>query len=316
MKVLVTGGAGYIGDAVVENLIRKGHHVHVVDKLLYTDSYMRPGCKFTRVDVRSPEFFEILNDNHWDAVIHLAAIVGDGACNTNPTETVSINEEFVRDLVKSTPAATRLIFASTCSVYGANNDILNEDSPTNPLSLYAGTKLRAEGYILQHPNNVVFRLGTLFGISTPFGRIRADLVANILTFKACAGEKITVFGGDQWRPLVHVRDVGRVFAQAAEMPYKGTFILSHNNYKIIDVANYVMDAAPQNGGLEVTEMKFEDLRNYKVDNTKAIKNLIHTRIGLEEGILEIIKIQKEGRIKTPWATHYHNAKYIKEYNES
>jgi nucleoside-diphosphate-sugar epimerase len=313
MKVLVTGGAGYIGDSVVENLLRLGHKVWVVDNLLYTDSYMRPGCEFTKCDVRSPEFFSILNDNYWDAVVHLAAIVGDGACQANPEETASVNEEFVKDLVKSTRGSTKLIFASTCSVYGANNEWLNEDSPTNPLSLYAGTKLNAETHIARHPSHVIFRLGTLFGISTPFGRIRADLVANILAFKACEEQKLTVFGGEQWRPMLHVRDAGRIFAEAVDSDYTGTFILSHKNYKISEVAQTIMDIIDSAGGVEVTDMKFEDLRNYKVSNEKAEFHSIESNISLNEGVIEIlVKYKIEGRIKNPWLTQYHNAKFIKE----
>lgn len=315
VRVLVTGGAGYIGDSVVENLLEAGHDVTVVDKLLYTDSYMRPGCEFHRLDVRSPEFFEILNDNYWDAVIHLAALVGDGACAVDPQETVEINEEFVRDLAKSVPGSTKLIFASTCSVYGANNELLNEGSAANPLSLYAGTKLNAEKFVSQHNNHVIFRLGTLFGMSSPFGRIRADLVANILTFKALDGEQLTVFGGEQWRPLVHVRDVGRIFSDAVLKDYEGTFILSQANYRILDVATSISDIVGSNAGMKITDMKFEDLRNYKVDNSKAKAAGIEAEITLHNGILEMTKTYGHGgngRIKNPWLKQYHNAKYIKE----
>lgn len=314
MRVLVTGGAGYIGDAVVDNLLAFGHDVSVIDSLLYTDSYMRPGVSFVRADVRQDEFvIDLVKLGTWDAVIHLAAIVGDGACQANPERTVSINEEFVIRLAEATPHTTRLIFASTCSVYGANNELLDENSDTNPLSLYAGTKLNAEKYVSRHPNHVIFRLGTLFGISSPFGRIRADLVANILTFKACLGEKLTVFGGEQWRPLVHVKDVGRIFAESVDKKYTGAFVLSHSNHKITDVANTVMNLVSDNGGLEITDMKFEDLRNYKVSNDKARRAGMLPLISLEEGIREIVEVYKmEGRIKDPWIKQYHNARFIKE----
>lgn len=314
MKVLVTGGAGYIGDSVVENLLGAGHEVDVIDKLLYTDSYMRPNITFIREDIRTPGLiFDLAKAGAWDAVIHLAAIVGDGACQAHPEETVSINEAFVSQLVDSLHKDTRLIFASTCSVYGANNEALDELSETNPLSLYAGTKLNAEKHVRRHWNHVIFRLGTLFGISSPFGRIRADLVANILAFKACEGQKLTVFGGEQWRPMLHVRDAGRIFAEAVTQPYVGTFILSHHNYKISDVANTVLEIVGGNGGIEVTDMKFEDLRNYRVQNKKALLHGIESEISLNEGIKEIlIKYKLEGRIKNPWLTQYHNAKFIKE----
>lgn len=314
MRVLVTGGAGYIGDVVVENLLKQGYDVTVIDSLLYTDSYMRPGINFVRTDIRNDKLvIDMAKKGFWDIVIHLAAIVGDGACQANPEETVSINEDFVGRLVDVLPSWTRLIFASTCSVYGSNNDLLDENSPTNPLSLYAGTKLNAEKQVRRHSNHVIFRLGTLFGISSPFGRIRADLVANILAFKACMGEGLTVFGGEQWRPLIHVKDVGRIFAESANENYKGTFILSHKNYKIVDVASTVTKLINNHGGLQITDMKFEDIRNYKVSNRKAFRTGIKATLTLSEGICEIIDVYKDqGRIKNPWISKYHNAKFIKE----
>lgn len=314
MKVLVTGGVGYIGDSVVENLLSDGHKVSVVDNLLYTDSYMRPDVTFVRDDIRNPSIvLKPASEGAWDAIIHLAAIVGDGACQAAPDETVSINETFVHNLVNSLHHRTRLIFASTCSVYGANNELLDESSKTNPLSLYAGTKLNAEKHISRHANHVIFRLGTLFGISTPFGRIRSDLVANILAFKACEGKRLTVFGGEQWRPMLHVRDAGRIFAEAVAQSYVGTFILSHHNYKISDVARSVMEIVGGGGGIQVTDMKFEDLRNYRVQNEKALLHGIKSEISLNEGIEEIlIKYKLEGRIKNPWLTQYNNARCIRE----
>ncbi len=317
MRVLVTGGAGYIGDSVVENLLEQGHDVSVIDSLLYTNSYMRPDITFIREDIRTPGvIFDMLEWGVWDAVIHLAAIVGDGACQADPLETVCVNESFVEEMVKHLKPETRLIFASTCSVYGANNNVLDELSDTNPLSLYAGTKLNAEKHIREHPNHVIFRLGTLFGLSSPFGRIRSDLVANILTFKACEGKKLTVFGGEQWRPMLHVRDAGRIFAESVDTDYKGTFILSHKNYKISDVAKSIMEEVHGNGGIEVTDMKFEDLRNYQVQNEKAQLHGIESKISLEAGIREIvIKYKHEGRIKNPWLTQYNNAKFIRSNHE-
>jgi nucleoside-diphosphate-sugar epimerase len=312
MGVLVIGNAGYIGDSVVENLLLSNYSVCGIDRLMYTDSYMRPNIEFIRADIRDKEF-EYLMLNKWDAVIHLAAIVGDGACQANPQETVSVNEDFVAKLVGLLSKETRLIFASTCSVYGANNDLLDENSNVNPLSLYAGTKLKAEDYVRKHSNHVIFRLGTLFGLSSPFARIRSDLVANTLAFKACEGNKLTVFGGEQWRPLVHVKDVGRIFAEAVEKKYVGTFILSYDNYKIIDIAKVIDRLVGDSGGLEVTDMKFEDLRNYRVNNNKAKREGILPDISLYEGIDEIVEVYKrQGRIKNPWLTQYNNAKFIKE----
>ena len=317
MRVLVTGGAGYIGDSVVETLLEMGCQVSVVDKLLYSDSYMRPGVDFHNIDILSPDFVHFLMRNKYDAIVHLAAIVGDGACASNPDLTVRTNEDIVRDItdyILYFHPNTRLIFASTCSVYGVNNETLDEDSVTQPLSLYAGTKLNAEKAIEGSgiKNYVIFRLGTLFGLSTPFARIRADLVANILAFRACEGRDLTVFGGEQWRPLIHVRDVGRIFAEAVDDDYTGKFVLSHRNYKIADIADEIMENVSTSSRLVKTEAKFEDLRNYKVNNTKSLQNGILTHLTLKDGIRELEQAYRSGRIKDPWILPYHNAKFMKE----
>lgn len=315
MRVLVTGGAGYIGDCVVENLLDKGFEVTVVDKLLYTDTYLRPNVEFYNYDILGPDFIHFLARRRFDSIVHLAAIVGDGACQANPELTAETNEEIVRHIteyIRYFSPTTRLIFASTCSVYGDNSEILNESSDTRPLSLYAGTKLNAEKCIEQLDNYVIFRLGTLFGMSTPFARVRADLVANILTFKSCEKKPITVFGGDQWRPLIHVKDVGRIFAESVEDEYIGDYILSAKNYKIIDVAKEIMTIAGPDGDLIITEAKFEDLRNYKVDNSKSLAVGCLARLSLADGVREMKEIFESGRIKNPWITQYHNAKFMKE----
>lgn len=314
MNILVTGGCGYIGDCVVENLVDTGHNVTVVDNLTYTDSYMRPGVEFKRGCITKDWFPYFLARRKFHAIIHLAAVVGDGACQQNPDYTVNVNEVAVRTISRhAKEMGARLIFASTCSVYGNNSDILTEESPTNPLSLYAGTKLNAEKIIKDTLDNyVIFRLGTLFGVSTPFARIRADLIANILTFKGVENQPLTVFGGEQWRPLVHVRDVGKVFAEAVDEKFVGTYIVSTKNYKIIDVANEVK--AITGAEVSVTDMKFEDLRNYKVDTAKAdAAGAYANNISLYKGIVEMVNLVRSGRIKNPWISKYHNAKFMKEH---
>ena len=148
-----------------------------------------------------------------DAVIWLAALVGDGACAINPELTFEINAESVRFLAQN--FKKRIVFLSTCSVYGAQEGLLDETSTINPLSEYASSKVQAEEY-LQDSNAIIFRLGTLFGISDEFSRIRLDLVVNILVTKAFTEGKLTVFGGDQWRPLLHVTDVANAISHTIE----------------------------------------------------------------------------------------------------
>lgn len=312
-RILVTGGAGYIGDAVVHFLLTKASTSPLVlDNLSYGGAYMRP-IKFVRADITDYiKMEEMFSDGDgFDAVVHLAAIVGDGACAVDEARTIEVNENATKniaDLCKRTN--TRMIFASTCSVYGSNNEVLNENSATNPLSLYAGTKLNAEQYIKDTVDDyVIFRLGTLFGMSTPHARIRCDLVANILTYKAALGQTLTVFGGSQWRPLLHVKDAAVAFSNAATGRFKkGTYILSRENITIADLADLIVDEVGQ-GDVEKTESKFEDLRNYKVDNSKSKSQHYYSCFGLRSGIAQMAEIMRDGRIADIWSSQFHNAKF-------
>lgn len=323
MRVLVTGGAGYIGDAAVEYLLSHGHHVTVYDSLLYGGAYMRQdhNLNFVRGDVRDILKLNSLIANH-DSVLHLAAIVGDGACQTNAELTVEVNDKATQEIASVCRGLNkRLVFASTCSVYGANNDPLDEDSPTAPLSLYAGTKLTAESYVREVPQHYIFRLGTLFGISAEHARLRCDLVANLLTYKAMTDQTLTVFGGEQWRPLLHVKDAGELMAMAAVRkvgktahgadlggPF-GTYILSARNITISQLAQSVLSICDKpHSQMQVTEMPFEDQRNYRVSTDRRGKFFL-PRYNLFSGIHEMAQVVKEGRIANLWDIKHHNAKF-------
>ena len=175
MNILVVGGAGYIGGAITDILETTDHNTRVYDCLMYEESYRKP-IDFVYGDVRDRQ--RLSEQLAWaDAVIWLAALVGDGACAINPQLSAEINQYCVKWLSENYDG--RIIFTSTCSVYGAQKDILTEESLTDPLSIYAITKLAAEEY-LKSKNALVFRLGTLFGVSDLFARLRLDLVVNIL----------------------------------------------------------------------------------------------------------------------------------------
>lgn len=310
-RVLITGGAGYIGDCIADFLVEDAN-VTVVDSLMFEDHYMRPNVEFVRMDIRSDEFVDFVKRGRFDAVVHMAAIVGDGACAVDERLTRETNVDAVERLVGTLPKSTRLIFASTCSVYGASDDMLTEESPTNPLSLYASTKLEAEEIVKNSGlNYTIFRLGTIFGMSSPFARIRADLVVNILSYRACCGMDYSVYGGEQWRPLVSVTDVARNFANAVfRRDIVGTYILSHKNYTILDVGREVERCIATDAKLDIRDMPFEDMRNYRVDNTKATNAGLHCRGWLQAGIMDIQAVFNDGRIPNPWALKYHNAKFM------
>ena len=322
MRILITGGAGYIGDAAVEYLLGRSMLVTVLDKLLYGGSYMRQhkNLSFVRGDIRDKERMAILVSRH-DAVLHLAAIVGDGACQVSPKQTLEVNQDATAYIAALCAEQNkRMVFASTCSVYGSNDEELTEDSETNPLSIYAGTKLNAETHVRAVPQHYIFRLGTLFGISASHARLRCDLVANILTYRAMSGQKLKVFGGEQWRPLLHVKDAGELMAMATvRSTYSkqdafgfGTYILSRKNYRMVDLAASILTICDLPlTQMEVTSMPFEDQRNYRV-SAKRKGRVWLPRFHLHNGIEDMARVVEEGRIADLWSASHHNARYVKE----
>jgi nucleoside-diphosphate-sugar epimerase len=309
MKVLVVGGAGYVGGAITDLLLKKKkYEVIVYDNLLYEETYLKE-CDFVNGDIREEK--KILHYLKWaDVVIWTAALVGDGACSINPDLTLDINLKTVKFLVKN--YNRRIIFFSTCSVYGAQDGILNENSPTKPLSVYANSKLMAEKLLI-HKNAIIFRLGTLFGIADKFSRIRLDLVVNTLVAKALQLKKISVFGGDQYRPLLHVKDVARAVELAIESKKKGIYNLHYYNAVIHEIATRIKKYFKKIKILKV-DMKFEDLRNYRVNSDKAKKDLKFKPIyNLDYGIRELIAILKEKRIKDINNPRYTNQIYLNKF---
>lgn len=305
-KVLVAGGAGYIGGAVTNSLIKKEIPFAVYDNLLYEHQYLKP-VEFIYGDVRDTDkLAQILPE--FSHIIWLAAIVGDGACQVKPELTVSINQESVRWLSEN--FAGRIIFTSTCSVYGQHQEIVDENSPVKPLSLYAQTKLAAEKF-LQNKNSLILRLGTVFGVSDRFSRIRMDLVVNYMTGLALTEGKIKVFGGEQWRPLQHVEDVAQVIVNNLEKETKGIYNIATINIQIKDLAEIIRRLT----GCEIerTGREFEDPRNYRVSTEKAIKDRVLDLAeihNIEYGAKQIMSLIQTGRMKFGESDIYFNEKHI------
>jgi nucleoside-diphosphate-sugar epimerase len=291
MKVLVVGGAGYVGGAVVDLLSQGLYDIHVYDSLLYEEAYRRE-VPFTRGDVRDWDRLGPLVQEA-DVIVWLAAIVGDGACQVNADEARSVNQASVEALSQATDA--RIIFMSTCSVYGAQQGVLTEESPTNPLSVYAETKVEAEA-ALANSNSLVFRLGTLFGVGDLYSRIRLDLVVNTLVARAHTRGALTVFGGDQFRPLLHVKDVARQIEGALTSEVTGVFNLGRQNIRIIDLAHQVRSHFPD-VEMEVQDIPFEDQRNYRVRWAHAEEELgFEPHFTVDDGILEVKQLLLDRRI--------------------
>jgi nucleoside-diphosphate-sugar epimerase len=310
MRVLVVGGAGYVGGAVTDLLFKSGHEFRVYDALLYEESY-RKQVYFVYGDVRDER--RLKPQLEWaEAVVWLAALVGDGACQLSPDVSAAINQAPVCWLAENYDG--RIIFTSTCSVYGAKDDlILDEEAPTNPLSVYAATKLAAEAY-LADKNAIIFRLATLFGVGDQFSRIRLDLVVNTLTMAAYLRGKISVFGGDQSRPLLHVRDVARAVVANLMTDNTGIFNLHRQNVRIVDLARQVRNHFPD-VVIDCSHAKYQDTRNYRVSSEKArLAFGFRPAYSIDDGIEEVKILLESGRLRQLDNPRYVNHAFLSQFN--
>jgi nucleoside-diphosphate-sugar epimerase len=315
MRVLVCGGAGYIGGMTCDILKRENVDVTIYDNLLYESRFLKD-IPFIFGDIRDTEKLLSISKDY-DVIVLMSALVGDPACSVDPVLTESINYKAIKDFCKNVEPTKHIIFMSTCSVYGAQDGILNENSPTDPLSSYAMTKLKAEQHVLER-GGTIFRLGTVFGLGDTYSRLRMDLVVNVLTMKAIKHGEITINGGEQWRPIIAVRDIAEYITEACFKKQTGIYILSKENVIIKELGEKIATIIP---GTKVnyTEISFQDARNYKVDNTKALIDFKYKPVvTVEDEVDKMIKIFSENRVLDPEDKIYHNGAYLrnkKEINE-
>ncbi len=327
-RVLVIGGAGYLGSVLVRKLLQHKYSVRVLDNLTYGDEGIKElegkaGFEFQQGDIRN--IHDVVTAvSGVDAVMHLAAIVGDPACKIEPMATIESNyfaTKMIAEVCKH-HQVNRFVFASTCSVYGKNNEPANEDSATRPLSLYARSKLDSEKAIVEMADDTfsptILRLATLFGLSP---RMRFDLVVNTLIAKALIDGKITVFGGKQSRPTVHVADAADAFIACIEAPLEKVnariFNVGSNalNVKIIDIGKAVKKTITE-AELVISEGN-GDLRDYTVNFERIEKELnFKAKNGISKGIEEIKEWIKANNIKNYKETKYSNYEYLINLNNS
>lgn len=320
-KILVIGGAGYVGSVLVRQLLEKGYKVKVFDMLLHGDNgikelYGDPNFEFVSGNVLHID--DVANAMKGaDAVVHLAAIVGDPAGKMNPESTIEINYLATKTIVEMCKyyQINRFIFASTCSVYGASSgDVIREGDAVNPVSLYGRTKLESENSILDLAGDnfspTILRFATVYGMSK---RMRFDLVVNVLTAKAVNEGTISIFGGKQWRPLIHVSDFARAVVSCIEAPIEKVggqvFNVGSNeqNYQMSELGELIRKAIP---GTKVNVVKDkEDERSYRVSFDKIRNTLGFTATKtVEDGVHEIKNAFDAGEIGDYRDAKYNNLK--------
>ena len=323
-NVLVIGGAGYIGSVLVRQLLDRGYNVTVLDALIYGDEGIRslhgkPRFTFIKGDLRDIEAV-VGAIQGMDSVIHLGALVGDPACAIDEKLTLEINLAATRMIseVAKGYGVQRFIFASTCSVYGASEELLNEKSALNPVSLYAKSKIASEDVILHLADDrfapTILRFATIFGISP---RLRFDLVVNFLTARAMVEKSITIMGGQQWRPFIHVADAAEAIVRALEAPaivVRGEVFnvgSDAENYQIAHIGELVKKSVPD---IEVVTAGGDaDRRNYRVSFRKFEGHVgfIPGRT-VASGIAEIKQAMHEGAVGNYLSPKYSNHKSLAE----
>ena len=274
MKVLITGGAGYLGSTLTKHLLEAGYSVTVLDNLMYDQVTLlhlfgNPKFQFELGDVRDKKLLQELVGLN-DVIIPLAAIVGMPACKANPELTVAVNYQQVADIVEVLRDDQKLILPNTNSQYGSSDSIITEESPFNPLSLYAKTKCDAENIMLEKGNGVSLRLATVFGVSP---RMRTDLLVNDFVYKSVVDGYLVLFEAHFKRNYIHVQDIARTFQFIIENyeNCKGQAFnvgLSTANLSKLELAEKIKSHIPS---LVIKQDDFKedfDKRNYIVSNEK------------------------------------------------
>ncbi len=329
--VLITGGAGYIGSLLTGELLRAGYQVTVLDSLLYGGesllSYLaHPSFHFAKIDVTDPRSVRDSLRRDWSKpsfVVHLAAIVGFPACQAIGKQAAwRYNVEATKMVFDQAVGlgSTRFVFASTYSNYGLSTDDrpVTEESPLNPQSLYAETKIAAEEYLLSQKDTtcspLIFRLATLYGISP---RTRFDLIINQFVLDAYTKRELIIYQRGYSRSFLHVRDVVRGMLLGIQSPQKKISGQIYNlgsdngNYTKDEIVGLVIKRLPETF-VSYKDLTFGgDMRDITVSFEKVRRELgFQSSLTVDDGVREIIHAISTGLISDPHAAHYRNAQFI------
>jgi nucleoside-diphosphate-sugar epimerase len=318
-NVLVTGGAGYVGSIVVDELLAHGYRVRALDALLHgsvpslLQSWGDPRFEFVKGDVRETETRKRALEGI-SAVVHLAAIVGDPACARQPELAREVNLGATKALLEDAQrvGVERFVFASTCSNYGrmGNGDLANEDVELKPISLYAETKVKGERQVMNRRGmaTTCLRFATVYGTSP---RMRFDLTVNEFTRDLAIQAKLVVFGEQFWRPYVHVRDAASAIVRVLESP---TGIVAgevfnvgdtRENYRKLDLVEILRERFPD-GRIDFVH-RDEDPRDYRVSFEKFSERVgFKAERSVEKGIDEVLALVRSGLLDDPYHAVYRN----------
>jgi nucleoside-diphosphate-sugar epimerase len=297
MKILVTGGAGYLGSILVPDLLAAGHEVTVLDNFMFRQGSLNHVChhpKFNVVkgDIRIESILLPLLKKA-DAVIPLAALVGAPLCNQDPVGATTTNREAILMMLKQLSREQRVLMPTTNSAYGTGDkdNFCTEESPLRPISRYAIEKVEVEKHLMQHPNAISFRLATVFGMSP---RMRIDLLVNDFTYRAVNDRFVVLFESSFKRNYIHVRDVSRVFQHglANFERMKGQIYnvgLSDANVSKRELCEVIARHVPGFVFLEAPVGKDPDQRNYIVSNAKIESTGYKPAHSLDAGVAELVK---------------------------
>ena len=307
MKILITGGAGYVGSVLVPRLLQAGHHVRILDNLMYGGAtllpfFSNPNFEFIKGDILDEGVVQ-KSVASMDAIIHLAAIVGYPACKKNEQLAHDVNFVGTKIIEKCRDRDQLVLYASTGSNYGALvGESCTEETPLNPLTIYGTTKTQAETHLLNSPNTICYRYATAFGVSP---RMRLDLLINDFVYQAVKIRNLIIYEKTFKRTFIHVIDMARSFMLAlknSEKMINNVYNVGseHMNSSKEDIANLVRTKVDYY--LHFADVgKDEDQRNYEVSYAKIKALGFDTTISVEDGINELIRAYQTIDVRNPYS---------------